>query len=444
MSKHFVIFAAIALSLVHAVAFGSESRNLEPNAPHTSGVSESHSIRIPSQEISIYFENNIATPRWEYADNAKAYDAIAKTIEELSSKQSEINIIITGAASPVGSESYNFRLALQRANAIRDIISRMNGGDKLQIRTVSAGENWTEFHSYIDKMYHEPNREKVLAILRTKISNDEKERQLQALDNGRTWRKLVREYMASSRSAAVIHFVEINDLAAKAPSIEFQPTVLPIEAITPFAKPDFTPYTPPVAIEQNKEIVQSITQRKPVVAVRSNLLVPALNIGIEVPIGTHWSVGADYYFPWVWPKRDNKNCFEFLGWGVEGRYWFGKNRTLFDRLQGHSVGLYGYMGYYDFERNFHGHQGEFVNVGLDYTYAMAVGKKKSIHFEFSLGVGYIYSQARKYTVIEEKGPLISDKITKNVGYFGPTKANISLVVPIFQKVKPNDRGRGNE
>jgi hypothetical protein len=179
-------------------------------------------------------------------------------------------------------------------------------------------------------------------------------------------------------------------------------------------------------------------------AVRTNLLVPALNVGVEVPIGNHWSVGADYYYPWVWPKKDNKDCFEMLSWGIEGRYWFGKNRTEYDRLKGHSVGLYGYMGYYDFERNYHGHQGEFVNVGVDYTYAMAVGKRKSLHLEFSLGLGYIYSAARQYTVIEAGAPLISDKITKNIGYFGPTKANISLVVPIFQRVKPIKKDKGNE
>ena len=150
-------------------------------------------------------------------------------------------------------------------------------------------------------------------------------------------------------------------------------------------------------------------------------------------------MGADYYFPWIWPKSDNKNCFELLAWGIEGRYWFGRNRTVFDRLQGHSIGLYGYVGYYDFERNYHGYQGEFANVGVDYTYAMAVGKRKAVHFEFSIGVGYIYSQARKYTVIEAGSPLISNKITKTVGFFGPTKANISLVVPIFKKVSPNDK-----
>jgi hypothetical protein len=208
-------------------------------------------------------------------------------------------------------------------------------------------------------------------------------------------------------------------------------------AVQSTAQPTIQPATQPI-----EEVV--IEPRKIVVAARTNLLVPALNVGVEVPIGNNWSVGADYYYPWIWPKKDNKNCFEFLGWGIEGRYWFGKNRTQFNRLQGHSVGVYGYVGYYDFERNFHGHQGEYVNVGVDYTYAMAVGKRKSLHLEFSLGLGYIYSKARKYTVIESQGPLISDKITKNIRFFGPTKANISLVVPIFQKVKPSNKANGDE
>ena len=226
--------------------------------------------------------------------------------------------------------------------------------------------------------------------------------------------------MGSSRNSVVVRVVENEALLADKALWCVQPAEL----------------IPPFYIECKAEPIEF---RKPVVAIRSNLLVPALNIGVEVPIGTNWSVGADYYFPWVWPKRDNKNCFELLAWGIEGRYWFGKNRTVLDRLQGHSLGLYGYMGYYDFERNFHGHQGEFANVGLDYTYAMSVGKKKAVHFEFSLGLGFIYSQARKYTVIESNGPLISDKITKSVVFFGPTKANISLVVPIFQRVKPNNK-----
>ena len=303
-----------------------------------------------------------------------------------------------------------------------NIIAKMEGGDKLTIHTTSAGEDWKAFESYIEATYQAENRREVLAILRMNASIIQKERYIHALDAGKTWRLLTTKFMGSARNATVVRIVEEKALLDD----RICWSVKPAELI------------PPLRFEYktNTEIVEL---RKPVVAIRSNLLVPALNFGVEVPIGNNWSVGADYYYPWVWPKRDNKNCFELLAWGIEGRYWFGKERTVFDRLRGHSIGLYGYMGYYDFERNFHGHQGEFVNVGVDYTYAMAVGKKKSVHFEFSIGLGFIYSQARQYSVIEANGPLISNKITKSIGFFGPTKANISLVVPIFQRVKPNDK-----
>ena len=443
--------------------------------------------RIKLQDILIHYENNIATPRWDYQSNQASYNTLSQIIDKLASDSVTVHtIIIEGAASPVGSEAYNNALALRRAEYLKGIISEMEGGDKLKICTISAGEDWKTFSDHIHQTYNEVNREEVLAILDSDDSNDEKERRLYNLDNGKTWRVLVDDYMGPARNAAAVRIVELEPLAdlVSASQLNLQGTITPLEfdalpndyyrEKSEFVEPTTAEKpateqlatqpttneqsateqlaTPPTTNEQSateqptqvEKVTCEDTTRKLLFALRSNLLVPALNLGVEVPIGKHWSVGADYYFPWIWPKKDNKNCFEFLGWGIEGRYWFGKNRTAFDRLKGHSVGLYGYVGYYDFERNFHGHQGEFVNVGVDYTYAMAVGKRKALHLEFSLGVGYIYSEARQYTVIEANGPLISDKVTKKVGYFGPTKANISLVVPIFQKVKPSNKAKGNE
>lgn len=421
----------VALSCIFTTASGAEADSLGKYVVRACGTQERP--MLPNQHnIYVHYENDKAWPRWSYANNREAHRSIVELVKNLSSERSNVRtIVIEGSASPVGSDTYNRHLALRRAKVLRGIISRMSGGDKLRIHAVQTGEDWATFSSYIEERYHEANREQVLAILRIPASNIEKERRLHALDGGRTWRMLVNNFMASARNAAVIRIVEIEELAPKVPLFG----VAPVQLDAVFESR---------VVDTVKIDTVAAEPRKPVVAVRSNLLVPALNVGVEVPIGTNWSVAADYYFPWVWPKRDNKNCFELLAWGVEGRYWFGRNRTVFDRLQGHSIGLYGYMGYYDFEHNFHGHQGEFVNVGLDYTYSMAVGKRKSVHFEFSLGVGCIYSQARKYTVIESHGPLISDKITKKVLFFGPTKANVSLVVPIFQKIKPNDKWRGNE
>ncbi len=381
-------------------------------------------VKTTLHGVSVLYEHDKAWPRWSYKNNIEAHKELVKMVKLLAEKQvGSHTIVIEGAASPIGSDTYNNALALRRANILRNILAKMEGGDKLTIHTVSAGEDWKAFESQIEADYNAENRREVLAILHMNASNLQKEHYIKALDRGKTWQVLVKKFMGSARNAVVVRVVENEDILDD----RLLWPVQPVELI------------PPLRIERTVSEEMPVDIRKPVVAMRTNLLVPALNVGVQVPIGTNWSVAADYYFPWVWPKKDNKDCFELLAWGIEGRYWFGKNRTVFDRLQGHSLGLYGYVGYYDFERNFHGHQGEFANIGLDYTYAMSVGKKKSVHFEFSIGLGYIYSKARKYTVIEATGPLISDKITKTIGFFGPTKANISLVVPIFQRVKPNDK-----
>lgn len=170
----------------------------------------------------------------------------------------------------------------------------------------------------------------------------------------------------------------------------------------------------------------------PLYALRTNLLVPVLNIGAEVPLGERWSVSADYYYPWIWPSKMNRNCFELLGWSAEGRYWFGRDRQPQQRLRGHSVGLYAAAGYYDFERNYQGQQGEFVSTGFDYTYAMGIGRRKRLNLEFTLALGYIRSWGRNYTVPGPGGELYPEPGTVIFDYVGPTKAAVSLVVP-FEK-----------
>lgn len=175
---------------------------------------------------------------------------------------------------------------------------------------------------------------------------------------------------------------------------------------------------------------QQVTDNNRIVALRTNLLVPALNFGVECPLGNKWSIAADYYFPWLKSDDKNKDCFQLLGWSAEGRYFFGKERSAEDRLLGHSIALYGAGGYYDFEYNYKGTQGEFVTGGFDYTYAFAVGKKKRINLEFTFAVGYIHSWGRPYHVVSEYGPLFKDDTDLRFDYFGPTKAAVSLVVPI--------------
>ena len=276
------------------------------------------------QGVRIHYENNVATPRRDYRNNHTSYDILAQVIAELASDSVAVHtIIIEGSASPVGSEVYNNALALRRAEQLKEEISKMEGGDKFHIHAISMGEDWATFSNYIHQKYNEANREEVLAILDSDDSNDDKERRLHALDNGKTWKLLVAKYMGPARNASVVRIVELEPLAdiiIQTSELHLQGTIAPLEfsplpdshksevrvSVEPtVAEPtvadkvaDKTVAEPtlskePTTTEPTKEEQTSYedTTRKPVFAFRSNLLVPALNVGVEVPIGNHWSVG---------------------------------------------------------------------------------------------------------------------------------------------------------
>lgn len=168
---------------------------------------------------------------------------------------------------------------------------------------------------------------------------------------------------------------------------------------------------------------------KEIFFLRSNLLLPLGNVGVEVPIGTRWSVGADFYYPWFKRKSNHKDCVQALMWNLEGRYWFGKDRKDEDILEGHSVGFNTMVGYYDLEKNYEGYQGDFVNFSLDYTYGLPFCKDK-LHLEFTLGLGYFFSKATKYEVFEEGGKGYKSGYKEKFQYIGPNKIAVSIVVPI--------------
>lgn len=184
-----------------------------------------------------------------------------------------------------------------------------------------------------------------------------------------------------------------------------------------------------------------VVAQPPQFALRTNLLLPLMNIGVVVPIGNRWSVGADWYYPWALRSSSHKNCFQLAFLTLEGRYWLGgKHKAGVDnkqyRLRGHSLGAFVATGKYDFERNYKGDQGEFFAAGIDYLYAIPVFKGK-LNLEFSLGVGFMRASAYEYTVYTQPGGKAyhDDKNFRKVtNYAGPIKGSIALVLPLkFRK-----------
>ena len=185
---------------------------------------------------------------------------------------------------------------------------------------------------------------------------------------------------------------------------------------------------------------------KTVLALKTNLLYDAvswLNFSVEVPIGDRFSALYYHQFPWWrWGKAKNEYCMRFLSIGGEGRWWFKPmprektdTRIKRDRLMGHFVGFYAESGKWDFERKRDiCYQGEHWSAGLSYGYAMPIGKR--LNLELSLSMGYASIAYRGYTPSEDYEILWRDP--EKVGrwhYFGPTKAQVSLVLPFIVTYK---------
>ena len=176
-----------------------------------------------------------------------------------------------------------------------------------------------------------------------------------------------------------------------------------------------------------------------IAAVKTNLLydaVTALNVEVEVPLGRHFSVMVEDVFPW-W-ETGNKYCFQMWEMGLEGRYWFkGWDRISTQKLRGFFAGVYAMSSKYDFQWDRDVNlQGEYWSAGISGGYAMAIGRRKRVNLEFSLAVGPMHTVFRHYQPTQSYDKLIRDPYNAGIDYktgqwyFGPTKAKVSLVVPI--------------
>ncbi|MBR7156981.1 MAG: DUF3575 domain-containing protein, partial [Bacteroidales bacterium] len=188
-------------------------------------------------------------------------------------------------------------------------------------------------------------------------------------------------------------------------------------------------------------------QTRTLFALKSNLLYDALslvNYSVELPLYKNkLSMVLYHQFPWWrWGEAKNEYCLRFLSVGGEARWWFlpkvheaTDRRIRRDKFTGHFLGVYSESGKYDFERQRDiCYQGEFWSAGLSYGYAMPIGKR--LNMEFSISAGYASIAYRGYTPSEDYEILWRDP--DKVGrwhYFGPTKVQVSLVVPITAKIK---------
>lgn len=330
------------------------------------------------------------------------------------------SITIYAWASPEGGYKHNVWLSKERAKTAKRFLletaadsSRLSS-DKIKISPLA--ENWAGLEQIVVERYNRHDREKVLRILRdTSIGDETRKWRLQQLDNGYTWTFLKRRYMPELRAATwICVWAEVID-----------PLPVVAQAAQSLTAKDKGMAPPPP--------ISTIEEQKVIFALKSNMLydaVTAVNYALEVPVGEDFSVQFQEYTPW-WVTKSNRQCLQFLSLGAELRWWFKSDETL----QGHFVGANVWSGNGDLQWDRKGcYQFEFWSAGLSYGYSMPVSKWANL--EFSISAGYARIPYQHYIPTDDWEILIKDKNKAGtLHYFGPTKAEVSLVIPIRRTIR---------
>lgn len=419
-------------------------------------------VYVDSMTVMVFFPASKGeTLDRAFLDNDRSLQSLREHLSDAFSRELEIaHVRLRAGASPEGTVEFNRMISDRRAATGRRFFVERMDLKPSEVEVESVGEDWTGLREALLASAF-PWRDEVLPIVLDSLSSDRKER-LKALEGGRVWERLNAELFPRLRAVRC----DVWFVPAKVREVVTERTEVVTEVVTEVrtetrtdtvyvdrVKVDtvYVEREVPVAVEASgkgrRKSVFDVSDRRMLFAVRTNVLaVPFTNVGVEVPLGRHFSVGADWYSPWIWREEHSKDidtrgwCFEFQALDGELRYWFGSRRAQENqRLLGHSVGFYAAAGHYDFEWDWTGHQGEFANVGVDWLYACPVFGGRA-HLEFELGVGYIYSRAVPYDCFRQGDRCFRRPgLSQIVRWFGPTRAQVSLVVPVYVKRKGGAR-----
>lgn len=388
----------------------------------------------PTETVRIYYRVNRTEIERDYMNNANALDIIDQLFANKSLEEKEF-IIITGAASPEGNFANNQRLATERARSLKNYIrEKYPQIEENQIITLPNEEDWDGLTERVRKDENIPARDQLLDILRSDLSRESQKAKIKRLDSGKTYKYLSVHILPYLRGGATgtIYSKKEEPVTRVDTVVVFRTDTVYIERIDT------------VCPEQKAKKAK----RKYVIAIKNNLVYDVAllpNLAIEVPFGENYNWSAEIEGNWSWWKtKANDHYYHRIQMaGVGLRRWFG-NKTG-RPLNGWYVGAYTYGGTYDIRlfTKKNSDLGQLSNWsysgGLSVGYAMRIAER--FNLEFGLSAGYFGGKYHKYDVSDCKEPTFPRRSTHNRNYWGPTKANVSLVW-LIGRFKQDERKEG--
>ena len=393
--------------------------------------------------VKVYFRQGQATLDPMFRDNGSRLDSFARRLDSLREDTSRYirSVRVVSGASPEGSSTINRNLSERRGAAIRSYLANRVSLEGHSFEVASRDVDWEGLASLVESSAM-PYRDEVLDILyhtpewiiRDGKVVDSRKRQLGMLHGGEAWRYMEERFFPELRASGVLLVFEsepvvtIPEPAPVAPLrdtvvVERRDTVEVIRRDTVVVPCPVVPSRAPFYMTLKTNLLYDVA------------LVP--NIGAEFYLGRGWSLGGNWMYAW-WNSDKRHNYWRLYGGELEIRKYFGR-RAAEKPLTGHHLGLYGQLFTYDFELGGTGYMGgkpggtlwEKMNyaVGLEYGYSLPVARR--LNLDFVIGVGYWGGEYHTYDPVDDHYVW---KETRQRHWFGPTKAEISLVWLI---------GRGN-
>ena len=395
-----------------------------------------------SDSVKVYFRvgQHVFDPTLR--NNRAVMDSFVNIVRKANIEDRVEDLTVRCYASPEGSTESNERLSGLRCDAIAEYLSAHSGVVRDKIKTYPGGVAWEELRHMVEDNPDVPSREKVLEILDDtprkttgtydKKSENRKER-LMALAGGTPYRWMLNNLFPELRnSVAIAVLLDHKEPAVATDTIAEKQT-------------EATPVQTDIMVSDVEDITETDTYQNPLstliadngknryFAVKTNMLYDAAlvpNIGVEFYAGKNISVYGEWMYAW-WDNDNRHRYWRTYGGDIGARWWFG-GKAHSKPLTGHHLGIYCGVLTFDIETGGNGYMGGkpggtlwdrcLINTGIEYGYSLPVAKRLNI--DFSIGLGYLGGNYIKYFPFDND--YYRDKEYK-VRFFGPTKAEISLV-----------------
>ncbi len=354
-------------------------------------------------------------------------------------------VYVKGAASPEGSYKNNVRLSRERTNRLIQFLNE-ELGQVVANKPINA-ESVTEDYGLLVKLMQQagdPNYEKVNAVWQS-CKGDEAccKQKLMALERGRVWQQLKKDYFPALRQARVILWFALKpERGAKVP-----PPVCFVDNEQPIPQ---IPYIPLDSVRY---------ERRHLIAARTNFLhdflywpqfgfAPGINVQLEYyPLDGHYTYNAGFTFTHH-RRWSNHKFFQIRDLQLELRRYF-KGGGVF---VGPYVGAYAEGTIYGigFSKS-KGWEGEGGGGGFTVGYTWPLNRKGNLRLEASLSLGVFYTRYDPYVygnpfTGKEDGLYYYDYYGSSSAFmernhqlfwFGPTNAGIHITYDIiYRKEQP--------